>query len=37
LGISGSTAFAVIIFLQLGYKTFFNKRCQLKGIDYGGR
>ncbi|WP_144508306.1 ABC transporter permease [Bacillus thuringiensis] len=37
LGISGSTAFAVIIFLQLGYKTFFNKRCQLKEIDYGGR
>lgn len=37
LGISGSTAFAVIIFLQLGYKTFFNKRCQLKEIDYGAR
>ncbi len=37
LGISGSTAFAVIIFLQLGYKTFFNKRCQLKEIDYDGR
>ncbi|WP_406904210.1 ABC transporter permease [Bacillus cereus] len=37
LGISGSTAFAVIIFLQLGYKTFFNKRCQLKEIDYGTR
>ncbi|WP_144508493.1 ABC transporter permease [Bacillus mycoides] len=33
LGISGSTAFSVIIFLQLGYKTFFNKRCQLKEVE----
>nr|MDX5840471.1 iron export ABC transporter permease subunit FetB [Bacillus cereus group sp. BfR-BA-01700] len=27
----------VIIFLQLGYKTFFNKRCQLKEIDHSAR
>ncbi|MDM5157068.1 iron export ABC transporter permease subunit FetB [Bacillus sp. DX1.1] len=33
LGISGSTAFSVIIFLQLGYKTFFNRRCQLKQME----
>ncbi|WP_254610164.1 MULTISPECIES: ABC transporter permease [unclassified Bacillus (in: firmicutes)] len=33
LGISGSTAFSVIIFLQIGYKTFFNKRFQLKEME----
>lgn len=30
LGIMGSVSLAVIIFLQLGYKTFFNTREQLK-------
>jgi putative ABC transport system permease protein len=29
LGILGSVAFTVILFLQLGYKTFFNKKAQL--------
>lgn len=29
LGILGSVALTVIIFVQLGYKTFFNKDCQL--------
>lgn len=29
LGIFGSVALTVIIFVQLGYKTFFNKECQL--------
>lgn len=29
LGISGSVAFTVILFLQLGYKAFFNNRSQL--------
>jgi putative ABC transport system permease protein len=29
LGILGSVAFTVILFVQLGYKTFFNDRQQL--------
>ncbi|MCK6258533.1 iron export ABC transporter permease subunit FetB [Fictibacillus sp. KIGAM418] len=30
LGIAGSVAFSVIIFVQYGYRTFFNERAQLK-------
>jgi putative ABC transport system permease protein len=30
LGIAGSVSLTVILFVQLGYKTFFNKRAQLK-------
>ena len=30
LGIAGSVALTVFLFLQLGYKTFFNSRCQLE-------
>ncbi|MFC7391990.1 ABC transporter permease [Scopulibacillus cellulosilyticus] len=29
LGIAGAVSLTVMIFTQLGYKTFFNKRCQL--------
>ena len=29
LGIVGSVALTVIIFVHLGYKTFFNEQCQL--------
>jgi putative ABC transport system permease protein len=29
LGILGSVAFTVILFLQLGYKTFYNNKAQL--------
>lgn len=30
LGLSGSASLTVMLFVQLGYKTFFNKRAQLK-------
>ncbi|MDI6602377.1 MAG: iron export ABC transporter permease subunit FetB [Thermoanaerobacteraceae bacterium] len=32
LGILGSVSLTVILFVMLGYKTFFNDRCQLKDI-----
>jgi putative ABC transport system permease protein len=28
LGIAGAVSLSVILFIQFGYKTFFNKRCQ---------
>jgi putative ABC transport system permease protein len=30
LGILGSVALTVVMFVQLGYKTFFNEECQLE-------
>ncbi|WP_337960985.1 hypothetical protein [Caloramator sp. mosi_1] len=30
LGILGSVSICVIVFLMLGYKTFFNNRMQIK-------
>lgn len=30
LGIVGSVSLTVLLFVQLGYKTFFNSRCQMK-------
>lgn len=32
LGILGSVSLTVIMFVMLGYKTFFNERCQLRDI-----
>lgn len=32
LGILGSVSLTVILFVMLGYKTFFNERCQLRDI-----
>lgn len=34
LGIVGSVSLTVILFLQLGYKTFFNERSQLVELDF---
>lgn len=33
LGILGSVALTVIVFIQLGYRSFFNDRDQLKSVD----